>query len=141
MRFTGTTVLKVVNGKIVEEVGLDDGVTALTQLGQAYFHFALERPAHFQVMFDSNVHRNRDPGLATPSRRAFQTLTHAVKNAFGHKDVETEETAVAAIWALMHGLAFFGLDETFKSMAFHTLEHVLVPRRLQMLLNAGTNKT
>ncbi|HKB91854.1 MAG TPA: ester cyclase [Opitutaceae bacterium] len=33
MRFTGTTVLKVVNGKIVEEVGLDDGVTALMQLG------------------------------------------------------------------------------------------------------------
>jgi predicted ester cyclase len=33
MRFTGTTVLKVVDGKIIEEIGLDDGVTALTQLG------------------------------------------------------------------------------------------------------------
>ena len=33
MHFTGTTVLKVVDGKIVEEIGLDDGVTALTQLG------------------------------------------------------------------------------------------------------------
>lgn len=33
MVFTGTTVLKVLNGKIVEEIGLDDGVTALTQLG------------------------------------------------------------------------------------------------------------
>jgi predicted ester cyclase len=33
MRFTGTTVLKVINGKIAEEIGLDDGVTALTQLG------------------------------------------------------------------------------------------------------------
>lgn len=33
MRFSGTTVIKVVNGKIAEEVGLDDGVTALTQLG------------------------------------------------------------------------------------------------------------
>ena len=33
MRFTGTTVVKVVNGKITEEIGLDDGVTALTQLG------------------------------------------------------------------------------------------------------------
>src|SRR5262245_14485886 len=33
MHFTGTTVLKVLNGKIVEEIGLDDGVTALTQLG------------------------------------------------------------------------------------------------------------
>jgi predicted ester cyclase len=33
MHFTGTTVFKVINGKIVEEIGLDDGVTALTQLG------------------------------------------------------------------------------------------------------------
>jgi predicted ester cyclase len=33
MHFTGTTVLKIVNGKIVSEIGLDDGVTALTQLG------------------------------------------------------------------------------------------------------------
>src|SRR6202043_2658005 len=33
MRFTGITILKVVNGKIVEENGLDDGATALTQLG------------------------------------------------------------------------------------------------------------
>jgi predicted ester cyclase len=33
MHFTGTTVLKVLNGRIAEEVGLDDGVTALTQIG------------------------------------------------------------------------------------------------------------
>lgn len=33
MHFTGTTVLQVVDGKIIEEIGLDDGVTALTQLG------------------------------------------------------------------------------------------------------------
>ncbi len=33
MHFTGVTVLKVLDGKIVEEIGLDDGVTALTQLG------------------------------------------------------------------------------------------------------------
>jgi predicted ester cyclase len=33
MHFTGTTVLRVENGKIAEEVGLDDGVAALTQLG------------------------------------------------------------------------------------------------------------
>jgi predicted ester cyclase len=33
LHFTGTTVLKVVDGKIVQEIGLDDGVAALTQLG------------------------------------------------------------------------------------------------------------
>src|ERR1051325_6390813 len=33
MHFTGTTVLRITDGKIAEEIGLDDGVTALTQLG------------------------------------------------------------------------------------------------------------
>ena len=33
MRFTGTTVLRLQDGRIAEEVGLDDGVTALQQLG------------------------------------------------------------------------------------------------------------
>ena len=33
MRFSGVTVLRVENGKIEEEIGLDDGVTALQQLG------------------------------------------------------------------------------------------------------------
>ena len=33
MEFTGVTVIKVVDGKISEELGLDDGVTVLQQLG------------------------------------------------------------------------------------------------------------
>jgi hypothetical protein len=33
MHFTGTTVLRVQDGKISEEIGLDDGVAALQQLG------------------------------------------------------------------------------------------------------------
>jgi predicted ester cyclase len=33
MRFTGTMVLKIENGLITEEIGLDDGVTVLQQLG------------------------------------------------------------------------------------------------------------
>ena len=33
MHFTGTTVLRVENGLITEELGIDDGVTVLKQLG------------------------------------------------------------------------------------------------------------
>lgn len=33
MEFTGTTAIKVVDGKIAEEIGLDDGVAVLKQLG------------------------------------------------------------------------------------------------------------
>jgi predicted ester cyclase len=32
MHFTGTTILKIKDGKILEEIGPDDGVTALKQL-------------------------------------------------------------------------------------------------------------
>lgn len=33
MYFTGVTVLRIEDGKVAEEIGLDDGVTALQQLG------------------------------------------------------------------------------------------------------------
>jgi hypothetical protein len=33
MRFTGTTVFKIVDGKIVEEIGEEGALTALQQLG------------------------------------------------------------------------------------------------------------
>lgn len=33
MHFTGISVLKVIDGKVVEERGLNDGLTALLQLG------------------------------------------------------------------------------------------------------------
>ena len=33
MRFSGVTVLRIAYGKVAEEIGLDDGVTALQQLG------------------------------------------------------------------------------------------------------------
>ena len=33
MHFTGTTILRVKDGQIAEEIGLDDGVTVLKQLG------------------------------------------------------------------------------------------------------------
>src|ERR1700751_4014875 len=45
MRFTGTTVLKLVDGMIVSEIGLDDGVTALTQLGRIRAVSLGDRPA------------------------------------------------------------------------------------------------
>jgi predicted ester cyclase len=33
MRFSGTTVLRISNGRVAEQIGLDDGVTALLQHG------------------------------------------------------------------------------------------------------------
>ena len=44
MRFTGTTVLRIENGKIAEDIGLDDGATGLQQLGQLIVLATAKRP-------------------------------------------------------------------------------------------------
>ena len=68
MHFTGTTVLKVVNGKITEEVGLDDGVTALISSG------CLKPPDRCCAVSPDEVRTNgphpfcRSFLLATPNR-------------------------------------------------------------------------
>jgi len=63
MRFTGTTVLRVADGKIAEEIGLDDGVTALQQLG-------LIRTVGSVTGASADDHRQRQPG-DQPDRRLF----------------------------------------------------------------------
>lgn len=44
MRFTGTTVLKIENGLITQEIGLDDRVTALIQLGLIVANYVGDAP-------------------------------------------------------------------------------------------------
>jgi hypothetical protein len=73
MRFTGTTVLKLKDGKITEEIGLDDGVTALQQLGliklAAYmpaFLIPVSRAGNGSTLappFTVGLHRNGNRGL------------------------------------------------------------------------------
>jgi len=66
MHFTGTTVLRIKNGKIAEEVGLDDGVTALTQLGLMVAEVVVggehDRVEQLGVMAARDDHPERPPG-------------------------------------------------------------------------------
>jgi hypothetical protein len=68
MRFTGMTVLRIENGTIAEEIGLDDGVTALQQLGLAGVAILLDLAASWI----SNVHG------AHPNGRHWQLASERV---------------------------------------------------------------
>ena len=68
MHFTGTTVLKVINGKIVEEIGLDDGVTALTQLGLIKAAWSKQSATH-RLQWRHTLDRRM--GSARPARASF----------------------------------------------------------------------
>jgi AcrR family transcriptional regulator len=106
----------------------------LVAIGMAYVRFAAERPSHFQVMFDSAIHRRNDPAVNVPAGRCFQILAETVRKAAAKKDVRSEETLTAAIWALMHGHAMFAMDGSFTNMEFTTHPDTLVHDSFELLL-------
>lgn len=110
----------------------------LLAIGMAYVRFAMDRPSHFQVMFDSAIHRRQDEALDVPAGQAFQLLAEAAHAAKPRRSARSEETLTAATWALMHGLAMFGIDGTFASMSFQTPSEDLVRDSLELLLRAAT---
>jgi AcrR family transcriptional regulator len=71
-------------------------------LGEAYVGFALEHPQLFRLMFGGAVKLRSDPELARASRRAYDGLVDTFRS---RGDVADPETAAAAAWSLVHGLA------------------------------------
>jgi AcrR family transcriptional regulator len=113
----------------------DDPRKRLVAIGMAYVRFAVERPSHFQVMFDSAIHRRKDPAVDVPADRSFQMLAETVHDAAVKKDVRSEEILSAAIWALMHGHAMFAaMDDSFTNMEFKTHPGTLVHDSFELLV-------
>lgn len=112
----------------------DDPRKRLLAIGMAYVRFAVERPSHFQLMFDSAIHRRKDPAVDVPAERSFQILAKTVYDAALKRGVRSEETLTAAIWALMHGHAMFAMDQSFTNMEFKTPPYTLVHDSFELLM-------
>jgi AcrR family transcriptional regulator len=112
----------------------DDPRKRLVAIAMAYVRFAVERPSHFQVMFDSAIHRRKDPAVDVPADRSFQMLAETVHDAAVRKDVRSEEILTAAIWALMHGQAMFAMDDSFTNMEFKTHPDTLLHDSFELLV-------
>lgn len=112
----------------------DDPRKRLVAIGVAYVRFAVERPSHFQVMFDSAIHREKDSAVHIPADRSYQILEETVHEAAAKKNVRSEETLTAAIWALMHGHAMFAMDDSFTNIKFKTPADTLVHDSFVLLM-------
>ncbi|MFJ7946707.1 TetR/AcrR family transcriptional regulator [Streptomyces sp. NPDC096354] len=77
----------------------------LRERGVRYVRFAAGHPAHFQVMFQPELHRPDDPELLAAKARAAQALRAGVAGlpAEGHGD--DPRLAGIAAWSLAHGYA------------------------------------
>ncbi|MFB7397262.1 TetR/AcrR family transcriptional regulator [Streptomyces sp. NPDC056191] len=74
----------------------------LRERGVRYVRFAIEHPAHFQVMFQPDLLRADDPDLLAAKERASAELRAGVAEL---TDVPDTRTAGIAAWSLAHGFA------------------------------------
>lgn len=91
-------------------VGLDDAAARLTALGQAYVAFALDKPAHFKLMFRSElVREDRHPEAQACAKGAYEVLL-SVAREIAQRTGRSEEVVALAGWSLVHGLATLLLE-------------------------------
>lgn len=83
-----------------------DHQAALTACGVAYVLFAIDHPAHFQVMFTDEL-AGEHPSLDEASSEAFAVLRAAVANGQDAKVFRGSDSSGPALaaWSLVHGLA------------------------------------
>jgi AcrR family transcriptional regulator len=82
--------------------------------GVAYVEFALDRPAHFQVMFQPTLLDLEDAALAAAMDATFGELRTGVDSlggsgTSGSRAVSDAAAAVIAGWGLVHGIATLAL--------------------------------
>jgi AcrR family transcriptional regulator len=86
-------------GDVLERAREEGG---FLDVGLAYVRFAVDHPAHFQVMFQPSLYRADDPAvMAARTRTSSALYGSAATVRSGHA---TEQVGLAG-WCLMHGLA------------------------------------
>jgi len=80
-------------------------------MGEAYVRFALEHPSRFRLMFGGQLELRQHAALAEAARKTYDALVSAFRAQPG---VVNPETAAAAAWSLVHGLAQLLLDGHFE---------------------------
>ena len=84
----------------------DDQTHDLTEGGIAYIRFAVEHPAHYQVMFRPDLLHADDPKLIQARAASADVLFGAVRRSLGSHATGPDVTAgVIAAWSFAHGFA------------------------------------
>jgi len=108
---------------------------ALVASGQGYVEFALEHPAHFEVMWDVSLVDPLDEDLIDARTAAFEVLYEALRTGTGATDDAEVVAQGAAAWAVVHGVATLWLsgnlpyerDSRLVERAFRDLAPALLP--------------
>jgi AcrR family transcriptional regulator len=95
------------------ELAADLAAAPRADMGEAYVAFALRRPQRFRLMFGPLALADH-PALKEAAAVAYQPLLDAFR---ARGDLPDPESAAAAAWSLVHGLAHLLLDGHLASSA------------------------
>jgi AcrR family transcriptional regulator len=99
-------------GKVLEaaQQGAAGFAAQMDAFSLAYFRFAKEHPAHFEVMFNALLETGG--GAAAESGPVFTMLTDTIRAAQQRGEVRPGDPALLArvVWALVHGASMLQRD-------------------------------
>lgn len=84
---------------------LGAGSARLEELGVRYVRFALDHPAHFEVMFRPDLHHRDAPELVAAQERTGRVLRDGVAAMPAARRGDDTGLATIAAWSLAHGFA------------------------------------
>ncbi|WP_329591728.1 TetR/AcrR family transcriptional regulator [Streptomyces sp. NBC_01005] len=111
----------------------------LRERGVRYVRFAVDHPAHFQVMFQPDLYRTDDPDLLTAKDRASAELRAGVTNLPAAGRGDDARLAGIAAWSLAHGFATLLLSGNLEG-AVGSRDPEAVFRSVTELLFASTDE-
>jgi len=82
------------------------------ELGVAYIEFALQKPAHYRLMFDQKFYKKTDfPEVGVLAAKAFALLKATVAACLPKDATDQQKVEIASLaWACVHGLAKLMID-------------------------------
>ncbi|MEV8451634.1 WHG domain-containing protein [Streptomyces sp. NPDC052095] len=93
-----------------------DAEHRLRDMGVRYVEFALAHPAHFEVMFRTQLLHGDDPELVTARERASRELSSGIEDLPGARRGPDARRAGLAAWSLAHGFATLQLSGSLPAL-------------------------
>jgi AcrR family transcriptional regulator len=101
----------------------------LVEMGVAYVEFALEHPAHFKVMWDSTVPKDK------AADQAYGLLAQAVHERLPGAPPDKQRALITAAWSIAHGYAALALSGELEAASKQKLNKKLLRQTLHLLVD------
>lgn len=90
--------------------GESDPFARMTAMGKAYVRFALHNPAHFKLMFRSELVREERHDDARACAQSAYDVLLLLAGDVANKSGQNTELVVLTAWSMVHGLATLMLE-------------------------------